>query len=654
MPQSSRLFRIIQILFLGALLALTGCPDGDPCDGVDCGAGEVCEDGACVPIEETCTPLECDDIAANACGIHDDGCDGTINCGECEGDLECEDGFCIDPTCEPDCTGLECGPDPVCGRSCGSCDSGFTCEGGVCVPEGECEPDCTDLECGPDPVCGESCGECDPGFRCAAGSCVPEGDCGDQFSPNHTMETAAALTLPFARTELMLCGPDAEDWFSFTLEGGNVYSIATFFTHADGDIDMRLTDAEGTSVRTSMTSTDDELIEYGVPFDDTGTYYLRVWDFDGDVLEQPYELEILQTGSVECFNRDDCTGIALCIDYTCVPVDCFEAEDCGADEMCIDNECVTCEADQYAGNDTWDTAAAINLPFDETGLTLCGGGAEDWFVFNLDAEEVYSFTALFTHDVGNVDMRLFKDPEGTAVASGTSFTDNEDFGYIVPEGEGGTYYLRVSLSTFADMNSYDLIIEGLGAPQCDVHGDCPTLGEVCHHHACMMSECTTTEDCEDYGLVCADGADYCVECNIVDDCPNAEDFDCVNNVCELDCAPDQYAGNHSHETAAAVTLPFNETGLTLCGSRAEDWFSFSLSPGDEVTVEALFTHADGDVDIFLRHEDNPTTSLTSATSTTDNETMNYTVPADGGGTYFVRVLLWSTHTQTYDLSITVQ
>jgi len=35
--------------------------------------------------------------------------------------------------CIPDCTGRECGPDPVCGMSCGSCDAGW-----YCTPEGQC------------------------------------------------------------------------------------------------------------------------------------------------------------------------------------------------------------------------------------------------------------------------------------------------------------------------------------------------------------------------------------------------------------------------------------------------------------------------------------------------------------------------------------
>ena len=77
-------------------------------------------------------------------------------------------------TCQPTQTcdelGLACGAHPECpDQSCGSCELGYTCEDGQCVT---CTPDCTDLECGPDPVCGLSCGTCDGGLVCEEGSCV--------------------------------------------------------------------------------------------------------------------------------------------------------------------------------------------------------------------------------------------------------------------------------------------------------------------------------------------------------------------------------------------------------------------------------------------------------------------------------------------------
>lgn len=80
----------------------------------------------------------------------------------------CPYGYC---TCEPVCTDLECGEDPVCGLSCGTCDTGFGCDAGLCV-ERPCVPDCTGLTCGQDPVCGSNCGSCDTGFGCESGTCV--------------------------------------------------------------------------------------------------------------------------------------------------------------------------------------------------------------------------------------------------------------------------------------------------------------------------------------------------------------------------------------------------------------------------------------------------------------------------------------------------
>jgi len=45
--------------------------------------------------------------------------------------------------CVPDCSGLECGADPVCGESCGTCGGGETCQGGQCT-SGSCWPNCGD------------------------------------------------------------------------------------------------------------------------------------------------------------------------------------------------------------------------------------------------------------------------------------------------------------------------------------------------------------------------------------------------------------------------------------------------------------------------------------------------------------------------------
>jgi len=97
------------------------CADGSSCQGVDC----VLD----------CTPL--DDCGDVVCGVLDDGCDGYLNCGDCEDNEACTgDGQCI---CIPDCAGKDCG-DNGCGGSCGTCNAGGVCEAnGQCT----CTPDCS-------------------------------------------------------------------------------------------------------------------------------------------------------------------------------------------------------------------------------------------------------------------------------------------------------------------------------------------------------------------------------------------------------------------------------------------------------------------------------------------------------------------------------
>ncbi|RLB59657.1 MAG: hypothetical protein DRI34_01180 [Deltaproteobacteria bacterium] len=143
---------------------------------VTAGAETWCSIG----LTRSCQP----DCSGRQCGP-DPVC-GT-DCGSCPAGHQCQQGQCV---CQPDCTGLECGPDPVCGTDCGGCPDGHQCQQGQCV----CQPDCTGLECGPDPVCATECGQCRPGQECRPDglcqaqpgcqpscqgrACGPDGNCG--------------------------------------------------------------------------------------------------------------------------------------------------------------------------------------------------------------------------------------------------------------------------------------------------------------------------------------------------------------------------------------------------------------------------------------------------------------------------------------------
>ncbi len=84
-------------------------------DNGDNGNGEDC-------IEETCESLEVE------CGVHDDGCGGTIDCDECASGYECVKGQCVEVCEEETCEtlGVPCGVhDDGCGGTvdCGPCGS---------------------------------------------------------------------------------------------------------------------------------------------------------------------------------------------------------------------------------------------------------------------------------------------------------------------------------------------------------------------------------------------------------------------------------------------------------------------------------------------------------------------------------------------------
>ena len=174
---------------------------------------DVCPDMAgCVPCEADCTGAVCGD----------DGCGGS--CGDCEGDLVCSDGQCVEPSdddckgpTEPsgdDCMGLDlvgccsadgraywCDGDELFCSDCtqmeGECgwladQAYYDCgtEGGE-DPDGAypklcantpCNPACDGKVCGSD-GCGGDCGTCLATEVCNAGVCEGTGGCAGVCTP---------------------------------------------------------------------------------------------------------------------------------------------------------------------------------------------------------------------------------------------------------------------------------------------------------------------------------------------------------------------------------------------------------------------------------------------------------------------------------------
>ncbi|MDD9946376.1 MAG: hypothetical protein OXU20_35350 [Myxococcales bacterium] len=151
-------------------------------EAVDCGVcpqGEICQANRC----EVCVPSTCDELELE-CGSGDDGCGGTLNCGNCPRiDEEGNRLVCHNHQC---CTPQSC-PEGACGEiadgcggtlSCGSCPATESGQEQVCglVTANVCTP-CTRRTCDPG-ACGRVSGGDGCGGSLNCGSC-PQDDVGE-------------------------------------------------------------------------------------------------------------------------------------------------------------------------------------------------------------------------------------------------------------------------------------------------------------------------------------------------------------------------------------------------------------------------------------------------------------------------------------------
>ena len=389
------------------------------------------------------------------------------------------------------------------------------------------------------------------------------------------------------------------------------------FIHADGDLELNLKDSDGLTLDTSATSSDDEFAEVLAEAD--GQVWIRVYSYLTN--SNGYSLEI----SVEPF---DCTEDAH------EPNSLAE----GAD------------------------AATISVPFDEMGLTLCGESDEDWFTFELLADKLYRFDALFLHDLGNVDLYLYAaDNLTSSIASATSYSDNEAFEYTT-DSAGGTYYLRVKLWSSLEQ-AYDLKID---LPECSVDADCGAL-QACVLGFCTDVQCLETGDCA--GLqICTDYACVDVDCVTDGDCTGVGEI-CVSNACLLpaqgeSCANPILVDSFPYTVAGfAVDEFMNDMSLsssscTGYGTVGKDVvFEVALFAGQ--TLSASLTTPDYDGALWVTDQcgldlpDDACLDGADADYSGGTETVSYTATADG--IVYVVVDYFSTGptTGTFDLTIDI-
>jgi hypothetical protein len=240
------------------------------------------------------------------------------------------------------------------------------------------------------------------------------GTADDSFEFNNSLDTAYYPGYDWSGEWLSVIGGGGggiqrdEDWYRVAVAPGQLLLVVTCsFTHAEGDIDLDLYDADSNLLMRSSGTTDGETISYLVP--SPGAYYVKVYGyFQGGNLGSAYDLQYQTEVTDDAYEDND------------VPLSAYNL---GA-----------------AGGIWLSSLSGIGVQ-----------GDEDWYQFSvLSGHLQVAATCTFTHAEGNIDLALWS--TNAQLASSEGITDSEAINFNV--STSGVYYLRVWGDNLN--NAYDL------------------------------------------------------------------------------------------------------------------------------------------------------------------------------------------------------
>ena len=218
------------------------------------------------------------------------------------------------------------------------------------------------------------------------------GMCMDDTYEENDSAAAASSMMVTDYTGLAACDMD-DDFYRFSLTGGENVSFIVEFMDGEGDIDIELQSATGSILASAASASDNESFSYDVP--STDDYVLRVYLYQ-------------DSGTVDGNTYD------LRVRY--------------------------CDGDLYEPNNTQATASAISSGA-YPNLRLCVG-AGDYYRINTSVGDALDLTTMFDSSEGDIDLVLF-DASGTQVASTSGVTGTERIMYTTTST--GAHVLRVFL-----------------------------------------------------------------------------------------------------------------------------------------------------------------------------------------------------------------
>ena len=465
---------------------------------------------------------------------------------------------------------------------------------------------------------------------------------GDRFETNDTFQTAADLgPLTNTLTEDFLTIHEGEysDYLLVTPTHAATLEVNTYFTHADGDLSLRLYDGEGGYLDSSSTTNDGESVSHQVR--GGSNYVIRVYGYPN-----AYDLEIL-LGPLG--------------------------------------------GDRFETNNIKEEATSLGTlgTLREDDLSIHEFGDQDIFHLQASSDGLLNVDILFVHAQGDLDLFL-SDEDGTILANAISIDDNESVFWAAQAGSN--YYVTVA-GVMDVTNIYDLVINGPGyladrfepndavIEATDFGGALPvdeanltihdssdndyflitppavgtlhvdlefhdSAGDVdlllYNTNGSYIATSTSSSDNESLSHIVYPGVDYFVR---VYGQTNGYDLSIVLDPPE----PDRFETNNSPAQASALgTLSATtEQELTIHDSADVDYFQFAAAYSIPQQISALFNHSAGDLSLHVY--DGSLTPIGSSTSATDNELV--IINATAGSTYYVRIIGTGTTSNAYDLVV---
>jgi len=421
---------------------------------------------------------------------------------------------------------------------------------------------------------------------------------------------------------------DDADWYTFFAFAGDNIEIVVLFTDAIADIDIRLRGTDGTTILDSAVSTtDNEYIFYG-SVATSGSYYLEVFQLSYTTNTYYYIVNIISDDYHE--DDDDPTeaygawDTASWEDLVLLDDDCFNVSysSSGAFSCLVEYE--------YAGSmvtiDLYDQNGQLALTesdSDVDGDVLLVGNVN---IFNYESIEVTFVVSslISTYYFYNITFDFAYDDY-------CEENDDEQFAYDLTG-----YYQFDGILYDVDCFNYTYYQDGYALAELTyTYDSINTITLAAYYNGVLIDSDT---DSNTDGIV---EVLFYVEDAVLD----YEGMDILFMIFSLS-SYDEYSlsfdfladSDEDNDIALDATLipNFSSVGLMFfmddedetCLSWDQDWYFYPGLIGDQIQITINFTHALGDIDLYI-YEDDATTLLDSSTGVSDEEVCLVTMAYDG-------------------------